>query len=80
MHGTEPIPTLDELLDAWPEARLNIDCKSEDGTRPLVEAINRHDALDRVCLTSFSDRRVRSLRRMLEDGCARPPASGSSPC
>ncbi len=65
VHGTEPIPTLDELLDAWPEARLNIDCKSEDGARPLVDVITRHDALDRVCLTSFSDRRVRSLRRMM---------------
>ena len=65
VHGTEPIPTLDELLDAWPEARLNIDCKSEDGARPLVDVITRHDALDRVCLTSFSDRRIRSLRRMM---------------
>ena len=38
-HGTEPIPTLDELLDAWPDARLNIDCKSDAGVRPLVDVI-----------------------------------------
>ncbi len=68
VHGTEPIPTLDELLDAWPDARLNIDCKSEDGARPLVDVIKRHAALERVCLTSFDDRRVRTLRRMLGRG------------
>jgi glycerophosphoryl diester phosphodiesterase len=65
VHGTEPIPTLDELLDAWPDARLNIDCKSEHGVGPLADVIVRHDALDRVCLTSFSDRRVNRMRRIL---------------
>ena len=65
--GTEPIPTLDELLETFPDARLNIDCKSNSGVRPLVDVIHRHNALDRVCLTSFSDRRVRSLRRALGD-------------
>jgi glycerophosphoryl diester phosphodiesterase len=65
VDGTEPIPTLDELLDAWPNARFNIDCKSDRGVRPLAEVITRHRALDRVCLTSFSDRRVVALRRRL---------------
>ena len=65
IEGTEPIPTLDDVLGAWPEARFNIDCKSDAGVRPLAEVINRHRALDRVCLTSFSDRRVRALRRLL---------------
>jgi glycerophosphoryl diester phosphodiesterase len=65
VDGKEPIPTLDELLDAWPDTRLNIDCKSDAGVRPLAEVITRHGVLDRVCLTSFSDRRVRALRRLL---------------
>ena len=60
INGTEPIPFLDEVLDAWPDRRFNIDCKSDAGIRPLAEVINRHRALDRVCLTSFSDRRVRA--------------------
>ena len=68
VNGTEPIPTLDELLDAWPDARINIDCKTPAGVRPLVDAIRRHNALDRVCLTSFSDRRVMTLRRALGSG------------
>ena len=68
VHGTEPIPTLDELLETLPDARLNIDCKSDTGVRPLSDTVRRHGALDRVCLTSFSDRRVRALRRALGDG------------
>jgi glycerophosphoryl diester phosphodiesterase len=68
VDGSEPIPTLDELLETWPDARLNIDCKSDAGVRPLAEAIRRHGALDRVCLTSFDDGRVRALRRALGPG------------
>jgi glycerophosphoryl diester phosphodiesterase len=63
--GTEPIPTLHELLDAWPDVRINIDCKSDDAIEPLADVITEHAALDRVCLSSFSDRRIRALRRRL---------------
>jgi len=61
--GTEPIPTFDELLDAWPEIRVNVDCKIDAAAEPLLAALRRHDALDRVCVASFSDRRLRALRR-----------------
>ena len=30
IHGTEPIPRLDDLLGAWPDLRLIIDPKSDD--------------------------------------------------
>jgi glycerophosphoryl diester phosphodiesterase len=63
--GSEPIPTLDEVLDAWPDIRLNIDCKDDRGVRPLADAVSRHGALNRVCLTSFTDRHVIALRRAL---------------
>ena len=32
INGTEPIPFLDEVLDAWPDRRFNIDCKSDAGS------------------------------------------------
>ena len=29
VNGTEHIPLLQDLFDAWPNARINIDCKSD---------------------------------------------------
>src|SRR6186713_1400748 len=29
VNGTEPIPLLTDLFDAFPDARINIDCKSD---------------------------------------------------
>ncbi len=60
--GTEPIPRLDDLLEEFPDARINIDCKADRAVDPLVESLRRHDVLDRVCIGSFSDRRLRRIR------------------
>lgn len=54
----ERIPRLGDLLDAFPDARFNIDAKSDAVATPLVEIVREHEALDRVLLASFSDRRV----------------------
>lgn len=63
--GAEPIPTLAELLEAFPEHRFNIDSKSDDVVVPLVAVLQEHDALDRVCLAAFSDERLRRLRALV---------------
>lgn len=60
--GTEPIPRLDELLEAFPDARFNIDCKTDRAVEPLGDVLERLGALDRVCIGAFSDRRLRRLR------------------
>ena len=68
VDGTEPIPRLSDLVEAFPEARLNIDCKSDAAVGPLADEVTRLGILDRVCLASFSDTRIRALRRRLGDG------------
>jgi glycerophosphoryl diester phosphodiesterase len=58
VDGREPIPRFDDLLDAWPDLRINIDPKHDGAAEPLAAALLRHAALDRVCVGSFSDKRI----------------------
>jgi glycerophosphoryl diester phosphodiesterase len=73
--GSEPIPLLEEVLTAWPEIRVNIDVKHSPAIRPLAEVIARTNAYDRICLTSFSDRRLARARAAL----GRPVCTASGP-
>ena len=59
------MPTLDEVIGALPEVRLNVDIKPGDprAAGPVVALVHRLGAADRVRLTSFSTRVVRRVRR-----------------
>ncbi|MDO5502860.1 MAG: glycerophosphodiester phosphodiesterase family protein [Actinomycetia bacterium] len=61
--GTEPIPTLAQVLEEFPEARLNIDIKADCALQPTLDVLRAHGALDRVCVASFSHRRLQEVRR-----------------
>jgi glycerophosphoryl diester phosphodiesterase len=63
--GGEPIPRLEDLLGSFPDLRINIDPKHDASVEPLVEVLRRTDAVDRVCIGSFSDRRIATLRAQL---------------
>jgi glycerophosphoryl diester phosphodiesterase len=63
--GTEPIPLLEDLLGTWPQARFNIDAKDDPAVRPLADVLRRTAAWDRVCITSFSSRRLGQVRKAL---------------
>ncbi len=65
VHGREPIPLFDELLSAWPELRINIDPKADGAIAPLAKLLDRSDILARVCVGSFSGRRLGHLRSTL---------------
>ena len=58
-------PSLEEALDAFPEARFNIDLKSDAVVTPAVEAILRARAVRRVLVTSFDNgRRLRAVHAL----------------
>jgi len=65
IDGREPIARLDELLDAFPDAFVNIDAKHDAAVEGVVDVVQRTGAGDRVCLASFSDRRIVEMRRHL---------------
>lgn len=54
------MPTLAEVLDAFPETRFNIDVKSADAVEPVVRTIRDLGAVDRVLVSSFDERRRRA--------------------
>ena len=62
VEGREPIPRLEDALSAWPGIRFNIDAKSDGVVEPLLKLLTRNDAWDRVCVGSFSGRRLEFMR------------------
>ena len=65
--GIEPIPLFEDLIGSFPNHRFNIDCKANSALPGLVASLRRLDCLDRVCIGSFSDRRLRALRTVFGD-------------
>ena len=58
------VPRLDAILARWPDARVNIDPKSDSCVGPLAALLDRLDAWERVCVGSFSDRRLHRIRAL----------------
>ena len=65
VDGREPIPQLSDILSAWPDVRVNIDPKSDSAVDPLIAMIRDLRAVDRVCVGSFSKRRLDRVRAAL---------------
>lgn len=69
------IPTLDEVLDAFPDKLTNIEIKQVDPPieQELVDMIVEHDMVDLVCLGSFHDGVADKLRALLPEACHYAP-------
>jgi glycerophosphoryl diester phosphodiesterase len=74
--GGHGLPRLEEVLDAWPEVRVNIEPKTDAAVEPIAEVIRRCDALERVCVGSFDVRRTLKLCRKLGEGLCWSPSYG----
>ncbi len=61
--GEHAVPTMAELLEELPDCRFNIDLKAAAAVRPLAQLLERTGAQDRVCVGSFSWRRLNAFRR-----------------
>ena len=58
VDGKAPIPQLEDLIGAWPQARINIDCKTGPAVDALIASLRRTNSLRRVCVAAFSDLRL----------------------
>lgn len=65
VDGREPIPLFEDLLGTFPDIRVNIDPKHDGAVIALVDVLKRCNAIDRVCIGAFSDRRLSRIRTLL---------------
>ncbi|MGN6299952.1 MAG: glycerophosphodiester phosphodiesterase [Angustibacter sp.] len=68
--GAEVVPRLADLLDAWPDLRVNVDVKDWPAVTPLADVLHAAGALHRVCVASFDDRRSAAVARLVGPGLA----------
>ncbi len=73
--GREPIPRMADLLEHFPRTCFNIDLKSDLAVPALADLVERTGSHDRVCVGSFSERRLRRFRRLV----SRPVATSYGP-
>ena len=66
IEGTEQIPLIEDVLGSFPDLRFNIDLKDAATIEPLVAALRRTRAWDRVCIASFSGKRLLEAQRRLD--------------
>lgn len=65
--GDHSIPLMAELLQEFPTARFNIDCKSDQAVQPLIDLLQQQRSLERVCIGSFKDSRLKEVRSRFGD-------------
>jgi len=63
--GTEPLATLEELINAFPDVMFNIDVKDVAVIAPLAKVIERTASHERVALASFDTARTRATAHLL---------------
>jgi len=68
VDGTDEICRLDQLLDGFPNTRFNLDPKHDAAVESLAEVLRRTNAKSRVCVGSFSDKRLDRMRALMGDG------------
>lgn len=62
--GAEHVPTLAEVVEAVPEARLNVDLKSAGAVPALAAFVEARALHDRLLVGCFDQRRMEEFRRL----------------
>lgn len=63
INGTEPIPTFEEALDAFPGHFFSVDLKEQAAIGPLVKVLRREGVAERVCVAGAWDGWLGHVRR-----------------
>lgn len=63
--GGEDMPLLEEVIDAFPDTRINIDPKTKEVVSPLATLLSKKRAVGRVCIGSFSYATTKGVAELL---------------
>lgn len=63
------IPTLEEALKKFPGAYFQIDVKTDEVALPTMQVIQNLDAFSRVCIASFSSKRLKLVKKNFPETC-----------
>ena len=63
------IPTLETALTTFPDALFQIDLKTDEVAIPAMKIIETLEAFDRVCIASFSSKRLARINEMYPHVC-----------
>jgi glycerophosphoryl diester phosphodiesterase len=74
IHGSK-VPSLLEVLEHFPELKLNLDVKAEAGCEATAKVVNQLNAHDRVLISSFSRARKLATLKLLAKPCATSSSS-----
>jgi glycerophosphoryl diester phosphodiesterase len=67
LHDGLTIPSLADILKAFPSLRFSLDLKDQGSVASVAKALSESEATDRVCVTSFSDARIAATHALLGD-------------
>ena len=67
--GGHAIPRMEDLLEAFPECRFNIDAKAWPVVEPLGQLIRRTEVDDRICIGAFNDERIFKVCQLVGRPC-----------
>ncbi|PVZ03416.1 glycerophosphodiester phosphodiesterase family protein [Actinomycetospora cinnamomea] len=78
LRGREPLPRLEEVLEALPTTRFNVDLKAPGTVAPMLRLLERDDVAARVAVASMDERRVDAVRARFGDRVVTGIASRSA--
>lgn len=79
VEGEHPIPRFTDIVERFPSVVFNVEPKTDAAVQSLIDVITDRDLRSRICVGSFSDRRVARVRDALgPDICTSPGPKGAA--
>ena len=69
LFDNHPIPKLDTVLKTFQDLYFQIDVKTDEVALPTLEVIKKNNAMNRVCIASFSSKRLQNVYKQYPDIC-----------